>query len=64
MDAETQDGAPVELLATILLAAAALATAWSTYQSTRWRGEQAADTSKSTAARIAVVRGVDPRPAS
>jgi hypothetical protein len=42
----------VELLATILLAVAAVATAWSTYQSTRWRGEQAVSTSKGTAARI------------
>jgi hypothetical protein len=42
----------VELLATILLAVAAVATAWSTYQSTRWRGEQAVATSKATAARI------------
>jgi hypothetical protein len=42
----------VELLATVLLAVAAVATAWSTYQSTRWRGEQAADYSKATAARI------------
>jgi hypothetical protein len=42
----------VELLSTILLAVAALATAWSTYQSTRWRGEQAVSTSKATAARI------------
>jgi hypothetical protein len=41
-----------ELLATVLLAVAAVATAWSTYQSTRWRGEQAADYSKATAARI------------
>jgi hypothetical protein len=42
----------VELFATILLAVAAVATAWSTYQSTRWRGEQAVSTSKGTAARI------------
>jgi hypothetical protein len=42
----------VELFATILLAVAAVATAWSTYQSTRWRGEQAVDYSKATAARI------------
>jgi len=42
----------VELLATILLAVAAVATAWSTFQSTRWRGEQTADYSKATAARI------------
>jgi len=51
------DGEParqrrVELLATILLAVAAVATAWSTYESTRWRGEQTADYSKATAARI------------
>ena len=42
----------VELLATILLAMAAVATAWSTYQSTQWRGQQAADNSKASAARI------------
>jgi hypothetical protein len=43
----------VEFLATVLLAVAAVATAWSTYQSARWRGEQAADSSKATAAHIA-----------
>lgn len=42
----------VELFSTILLAVAAVATAWSTYQSTQWRGEQAVNTSKGTAARI------------
>jgi len=42
----------IELLSTVLLAVAAVATAWSTYQSTQWRGEQAADTAKATAARI------------
>jgi hypothetical protein len=42
----------LELLATILLAMAAVATAWSTYQSAQWRGEQALDASKATAARI------------
>lgn len=42
----------VELLATILLAVAALATAWSTYQSGQWRGDQAAAYSRGTAARI------------
>jgi hypothetical protein len=42
----------VELVATIVLAAAAVAIAWSTYQSTQWRGEQAADNSKASAARI------------
>jgi hypothetical protein len=40
------------LLSTILLAVAAVGTAWSTYQSTQWRGDQAVNTSKATAARI------------
>jgi hypothetical protein len=40
------------LLATILLATAAVATAWSTFQSGRWRGSQAVDTNKAQAARI------------
>ncbi len=39
-------------MATIVLAVAAVAIAWSTYQSTQWRGEQAADNSKASAARI------------
>jgi hypothetical protein len=42
----------IELIATIVLATAALAVAWSTYQSTQWRGEQAAINSKASAARI------------
>jgi hypothetical protein len=42
----------VEVLSTVLLATAAVATAWATYQSTQWRGDQAADYSKATAARI------------
>jgi len=42
----------VELFATILLAVAALATAWSTFQTGRWRGTQASNTGKSTAARV------------
>jgi hypothetical protein len=41
-----------ELVATLLLAVAAVATAWSTYQSVQWRGEQAVDTSRATAARV------------
>src|SRR3954454_14305036 len=43
----------VEFLCTVLLAVAAVATAWTTYQSQRWRGEQAADSTKATAAHIA-----------
>jgi hypothetical protein len=41
-----------ELVATILLATAALATAWSTYQSAQWRGDQAAATGQATADHI------------
>lgn len=42
----------VELFATIVLALAAVATAWSTYQGAWWRGEQAVNTSRATAAHI------------
>jgi hypothetical protein len=42
----------VELLSTILLAVAAVTTAWATYQSNQWRAETAANYSKATAARI------------
>jgi hypothetical protein len=42
----------LELFATILLAVAAVTTAWATYQSAEWRGQQAVNTSKATAARI------------
>jgi hypothetical protein len=42
----------VELLATVLLAVAAIATAWTTFQSGRWRGQQAVDSNRSQAARI------------
>jgi hypothetical protein len=42
----------VELLATVLLAIAAVATAWSTFQSTALRGEQSANTARATAAHI------------
>ena len=42
----------VETFATVLLAVAAVATAWASYQAAQWRGEQASHSSKSTAARI------------
>jgi hypothetical protein len=42
----------LEILGTILLTVAALATAWTTFQAGRWRGEQAAATRKTEAARI------------
>jgi hypothetical protein len=42
----------VELFATILLALAAVATAWGGYQANRWNGEQVKATSKTNALRI------------
>ena len=46
----------VELVATILLAFAAVATAWSGYQATRWNGEQAKASSRTNAIRIDAAR--------
>lgn len=48
-----------ELLATILLAIAAVATAWSSYQSARWSGVQANDYSTANAARIESTSAAD-----
>jgi hypothetical protein len=45
-----------ELLATILLAIAAVATAWSSYQSARWSGVQAIDFSRANAERVESTR--------
>ena len=45
-----------ELVATILLAVAAVATAWSGYQATRWNGEQAKASSRTNAIRIDAAR--------
>lgn len=45
-----------ELLATVLLAIAAVATAWSSYQSARWGGVQAVDFSRANASRIESTR--------
>ena len=42
----------VELVATVLLAVATVATAWSGYQSTRWNGEQAKAGGRANALRI------------
>jgi hypothetical protein len=41
-----------ELVATVLLALATVATAWSGYQASRWNGEQTKAFSRATAARI------------
>lgn len=46
----------VELVATVLLACAAVATAWSSYQATRWNGEQTKASSRTNAIRIDAAR--------
>jgi hypothetical protein len=45
-----------ELVATVLLVVAALATSWSSYQATRWNGEQAAAAGRTNAIRIEASR--------
>jgi hypothetical protein len=49
----------IELAATVLLALAAVATAWATYQSTRWHGTQARAQSASIAARVESTRAAN-----
>lgn len=49
----------LDLAATILLALAAVATAWATYQSSVWRGNQAKAQSASIAARVESTRQAD-----
>jgi hypothetical protein len=46
----------VEILATVVLALAAVATAWSSYQATRWNGETTKATSRVNALRIDAAR--------
>ena len=46
------DRGRAEVIATVLLAAAAVGTAWATYQAAHWRSEQAAAGNRSTAARV------------
>ena len=46
----------LELAATVLLALATVATAWSAYQAREWTGEQSQAYSRATASRIAVNR--------
>jgi hypothetical protein len=46
----------LELAATVLLAVAAVATAWASYQSSRWHGKQAEAQSASIAARVESTR--------
>jgi hypothetical protein len=49
----------LELAATVLLAMAAVATAWASYQSSRWHGQQAEMQSASIAARVESTRASD-----
>jgi hypothetical protein len=48
-----------EIAATVLLALATVATAWSGYQATRWGGETTKAASANTAARVAASRASD-----
>jgi hypothetical protein len=48
-----------ELVATVLLAMAAVATAWAAYQSARWHGQQAKAQSASIAARVESTRSAN-----
>jgi hypothetical protein len=49
----------LELAATLLLAMAAVATAWAAYQSARWHGQQARSQSASIAARVESTRAAN-----
>jgi hypothetical protein len=51
-DDESPKSDRLELLVTVLLVLAAVATSWSSYQATRWHGEQALATSRTNAIRI------------
>jgi hypothetical protein len=53
---ERSRGNRVEIAATVLLAFAAVATAWSSYQAARWNGEQAKTSSASNRTRIEAAR--------
>jgi hypothetical protein len=46
----------VEIVATLLLALAAVATAWSSYQASRWNGEQAKASGRTNGIRIRAAR--------
>ena len=45
-----------ELVVTVLLVVAALGTSWSSYQATRWNGEQAAAAGRTSAVRFSAAR--------
>jgi hypothetical protein len=49
----------IDTIAAVLLALAAVATAWSSYQASRWTGEQAKEFSAANAARVESTRSSD-----
>jgi hypothetical protein len=49
----------IEVVATVLLALATVATAWSGYQATRWNGEQAKAAARANASRVESTRSSD-----
>ena len=49
----------IEIASTVLLALAAVSTAWSSYQASRWTGEQAKAFSAASAARVESTRAAD-----
>src|SRR5262245_40153036 len=59
MTSRTESAPWVEVVATILLAAAAVLTAWCGYQATRWNGEQAKTASAVAATRFEATRSAD-----
>jgi TRAP-type C4-dicarboxylate transport system permease small subunit len=49
----------LEIVATVLLAVAALATAWSSYQASRWNGQQVKAASRANASRTNAARAAE-----
>jgi hypothetical protein len=59
IDSDARADRRLELLATVLLTLAAVATAWSTYQAAYWHGKQAEAQSASIAARVESTKASD-----
>ncbi len=55
-DAREEPDRRLEVVSTVLLARATVATAWSGYQATRWSGEQTKAYSRANAARLESTR--------
>jgi hypothetical protein len=58
-DSEARAERRIEVGAVVLLALAALATAWASYQAARWRSEQAQAQARATAIRVESTRASD-----